>query len=78
MQALKSAVLFLLLARYNNEQSDLMHRIYEEKQLQHIPLYRWVFLYFPSHAYMYIQVHVYVAIYMGTDHIASTIGNFHW
>ncbi|KAL5473497.1 hypothetical protein EMCRGX_G027987 [Ephydatia muelleri] len=38
--ALKSAVLFVLLARYNNDQSDLMHRIYEEKQLQHIPLYR--------------------------------------
>ena len=47
MQALKSAVLFVLLARYNNDQSDLMHRIYEEKQLQHIPLYRWVYL---SHA----------------------------
>lgn len=40
MQALKNAVLYVLLAPHNNEQSDLLHRIYEEKKLSMIPLYK--------------------------------------
>ena len=40
MQALKSVVLYVLLAPYDNEQSDLKHRIYEEKQLEQLPLYQ--------------------------------------
>ena len=41
---LKNAVLFLILAPYDNEQSDLIHRVGEEKTLDEIPLYRyWIF-----------------------------------
>lgn len=39
-EALKNAVLYVLLAPHNNEQSDLLHRIYEEKKLSMIPLYK--------------------------------------
>ncbi|XP_064405875.1 26S proteasome non-ATPase regulatory subunit 12-like [Halichondria panicea] len=41
-EALKSIVLYVLLAPFDNEQSDLKHRIYEEKQLEQIPLYKEV------------------------------------
>ncbi|CAB4007558.1 26S proteasome non-ATPase regulatory subunit 12 [Paramuricea clavata] len=39
-EALKNVVLYLILAPYDNEQSDLTHRINEEKQLEHIPIYK--------------------------------------
>ena len=39
---LRNAVLFLILAPYDNEQSDLIHRVSEEKTLDEIPLYRYV------------------------------------
>ena len=42
LQVLKNAVLFLILAPYDNEQSDLIHRVGEEKTLDEIPLYRYV------------------------------------
>ena len=41
VQALKNVVLYVLLAPFDNEQSDLVHRVYEEKKLQELPLYRW-------------------------------------
>lgn len=34
-------VLYLILAPYNNEQSDLIHRAKQEKSLEGIPLYRY-------------------------------------
>ena len=40
LQALKNVVLFVLLAPYDHEQSDLMHRVYEEKKLERIPKYK--------------------------------------
>lgn len=42
-QVLRNAVLFLILAPYDNEQSDLIHRVSEEKTLDEIPLYRYIF-----------------------------------
>ena len=36
-------VLYLILAPYNNEQSDLIHRTAEEKALEQIPLYRYCY-----------------------------------
>ena len=40
MQTLKNMVLYVLLAPFDHEQSDLLHRVYEEKQLQELPVYR--------------------------------------
>ena len=37
---LRQAVLYLLLSPYNNEQSDLLHRMLEEKALEAIPMYK--------------------------------------
>ena len=37
-------MLFLILAPYDNEQSDLIHRVSEEKTLDEIPLYRYIVL----------------------------------
>uniref|UniRef100_A0A673KV71 PSMD12/CSN4-like N-terminal domain-containing protein n=1 Tax=Sinocyclocheilus rhinocerous TaxID=307959 RepID=A0A673KV71_9TELE len=38
-QALKSVVLYVILAPYDNEQSDLVHRISIDKKLEEIPKY---------------------------------------
>ncbi|ORZ00496.1 PCI domain-domain-containing protein [Syncephalastrum racemosum] len=38
--ALQHCVLFIVLATYDNEQSDLLHRIYEDEHLAKIPLYQ--------------------------------------
>ena len=35
-------VLYVLLAPYDNEQSDLLHRISEEKKLEKLPVYSLV------------------------------------
>lgn len=40
--ALQHCVLFIVLAMYDNEQSDLLHRIYEDEHLAKIPLYQYV------------------------------------
>ena len=37
--------MFVLLAPYDHEQSDLMHRVYEEKKLDHLPKYKYVFIF---------------------------------
>lgn len=39
-QALKCVVLYLVLAPYDNEQSDLIHRVKEDKNLEQLPVYR--------------------------------------
>ncbi|XP_076805038.1 26S proteasome non-ATPase regulatory subunit 12-like [Clavelina lepadiformis] len=39
-QALKSVVLFVVLSPYDNEQSDMLARIQEEKKLEDIPKYK--------------------------------------
>lgn len=38
-EALKNVVIYLLLAPYGNEQHDLVHRLYEDKNLKEIPEY---------------------------------------
>lgn len=38
-EALKSSLLYLVLAPYDNEQSDLIHRVQEDKTLEELPLY---------------------------------------
>ena len=43
LQALKNMVLYVLLAPYDHEQSDLLHRIHEEKKLEKLPVY-WLVL----------------------------------
>jgi len=40
--AMKNVVLFVVLAKYDNEQSDLIHRIKDEKILQDLPKYKQV------------------------------------
>jgi len=42
--ALQNAILFLILAPYDNHQSDLTHRILEDETLQKIPKYKYVSL----------------------------------
>ncbi|RCH78876.1 26S proteasome non-ATPase regulatory subunit 12, partial [Rhizopus stolonifer] len=39
-EALQNAILFIILAPYDNEQSDLLHRIYQDPKLSHIPEYQ--------------------------------------
>ncbi|XP_031558598.1 26S proteasome non-ATPase regulatory subunit 12-like [Actinia tenebrosa] len=39
-QALRNVVLYLVLAPFDNEQSDLIHRVKEDKVLEEIPLYQ--------------------------------------
>uniref|UniRef100_A0A8I6AAD5 26S proteasome non-ATPase regulatory subunit 12 n=1 Tax=Rattus norvegicus TaxID=10116 RepID=A0A8I6AAD5_RAT len=39
-QALKSVVLYVILAPFDNEQSDLVHRISSDKKLEEIPKYK--------------------------------------
>lgn len=41
-QALKSVVLYVVLSPYDNEQSDLVHRISADKKLEEIPKYKYV------------------------------------
>jgi len=40
--AMKNVVLFVVLAKYDNEQSDLIHRVKDEKILQDLPKYKQV------------------------------------
>lgn len=44
--ALQNAILYLILAPFDNHQSDLTHRILEDEALQKIPKYKYVFLFF--------------------------------
>ena len=44
LQVLRNVVLFLVLSPYDNEQSDLIHRVGEEKTLEEISLYRYIML----------------------------------
>lgn len=53
-QCLKNVVLYVLLAPHDNEQSDLKHRVYEEKKLLQLPIYRYmccVRMHMSIHAY---------------------------
>ena len=47
-QALKSVVLYVILAPYDNEQSDLVHRINTDKKLEELPKYRYAVLKTPE------------------------------
>merc|ERR1711874_258400 len=42
IQTMKNVVLYVVLAKYDNEQSDLIHRIESEKLLEEIPKYKAV------------------------------------
>ena len=50
-QALKSVVLYVILAPYDNEQSDLVHRINTDKKLEELPKYRYAVLKSPEPHY---------------------------
>ena len=39
-QSLKCVVLYSVMAAFDNEQSDLIHRIKEEKNLKEVPKYK--------------------------------------
>ena len=43
-QALRNMILYNILAPYDNEQNDLLHRIKEDDSLDEIPSYRFVFI----------------------------------
>lgn len=42
--ALQNAILYLILAPYDNHQSDLTHRILQDEALQKIPKYKYIFI----------------------------------
>jgi 26S proteasome regulatory subunit N5 len=39
-QALKHVLLYLVLAPYGNEQSDFLHRLFLDKNLEEVPKYK--------------------------------------
>lgn len=41
--ALQNAILYLILAPYDNHQSDLTHRILQDEALHKIPKYKYLF-----------------------------------
>lgn len=43
--ALIGSVVFLILAPYDNEQADLTHRVYEDKELDKLPEYKYVLVF---------------------------------
>jgi len=52
--ALQNAILYLILAPYDNHQSDLTHRILQDEALQKIPKYKYVpYLNSYIHYYLY-------------------------
>jgi len=44
--ALQNAILYLILAPYDNHQSDLKQRILEDQALEKIPKYKYLLLFF--------------------------------
>uniref|UniRef100_UPI0035902E5B 26S proteasome non-ATPase regulatory subunit 12 n=1 Tax=Myxine glutinosa TaxID=7769 RepID=UPI0035902E5B len=52
-QALKSVVLYVVLAPYDNEQSDLVHRIGQERKLEELSVYREFLKLFTTSELMY-------------------------
>ena len=40
-QALKHVLFYLVLAPYGNEQSDFLHRLFLDKNLEEVPKYKW-------------------------------------
>lgn len=51
--ALQNAILYLILAPYDNHQSDLTHRILQDEALQKIPKYKYLFYCFSVLYYTY-------------------------
>ena len=41
-QALRNVILYTILAPYDNEQHDLLHRIKDDQNLDEVPHYRYV------------------------------------
>lgn len=52
--ALQNAILYLILAPYDNHQSDLTHRILQDESLQKIPKYKYVPSFYKSNLYAHI------------------------
>ena len=57
-------VLYVLLAPYDHEQSDLLHRVHEEKKLEKLPIY-WLVVPHNSTIFVYmymlpVPLHVYM------------------
>lgn len=52
--ALQNAILYLILAPYDNHQSDLTHRILQDEALQKIPKYKYVFFFYKNYLYTYV------------------------
>ncbi|XP_041363009.1 26S proteasome non-ATPase regulatory subunit 12-like [Gigantopelta aegis] len=48
-EALKCVVLYMILAPYDNEQADLIHRVKEDGNLEEIPKYRDLLKHFTTH-----------------------------
>jgi len=57
--ALQNAILYLILAPYDNHQADMKHRILKEKVLEKLPKYKYVFYLF----YFIYLYNVYIIIY---------------
>ena len=49
-------VLYVLLAPFDHEQSDLMHRVFQEKKLEQLPVYRLEIVCYSMHIPMHIGV----------------------
>ena len=53
-QALKYVVLYLALSPYNNEQSDFLHRLFLDKNLENIPKYKYEDFAFEIHRVFFV------------------------
>ncbi|XP_078457602.1 26S proteasome non-ATPase regulatory subunit 12 [Lampetra fluviatilis] len=52
-QVMKSAILYVVLAAYDNEQSDLVHRVNQDKKLEELPKYREILKLFTTSELMH-------------------------
>lgn len=55
--ALQNAILYLILAPYDNHQADLKHRILKDDVLEEIPKYKYVF-----YLFIFLNVCIYLIL----------------
>lgn len=48
-EALKSAVIYLVLSPHSNQQSDMLHRVYRDEKLSEVPVFKDVLKLYITH-----------------------------
>lgn len=74
LQALKSVVLYVVLSPYDNEQSDLVHRISADKKLEEIPKYKYLSFFFLSFSGMGIANNSVLSLFLENDQTSISRG----